>query len=106
MRRILLVNGTELIVLILLACIPLHPLLVGNSFALGLLTLLVQGTTAERVVRHAVGDAADRSIVSTAKLTAVAGGPKARLPSSKANRHIQVLISRAYRNPCGAARLG
>ncbi|HEY5994229.1 MAG TPA: ATP-binding cassette domain-containing protein, partial [Gallionellaceae bacterium] len=40
MKRILLVNGAELAAFILLACIPLHPLLVGNSFALGLLTLL------------------------------------------------------------------
>ena len=37
MKRILLVNGAELIALLLLACIPL---LVSNSYALGLLTLL------------------------------------------------------------------
>src|SRR5512145_1502001 len=37
MKRILLVNGAELIAFILLACIPLA---VNNSYALGLLTLL------------------------------------------------------------------
>ncbi|MDH4274459.1 MAG: ATP-binding cassette domain-containing protein, partial [Gammaproteobacteria bacterium] len=37
MKRILFVNGVELLVLILLACIPLF---VNNSYALGLLTLL------------------------------------------------------------------
>ncbi len=37
MKRILLVNGAELIAFILLACIPL---VVSNSYALGLLTLL------------------------------------------------------------------
>ncbi|MGE5758050.1 MAG: ABC transporter permease subunit, partial [Sideroxydans sp.] len=37
MKRILLINGAELVVLVLLACIPLA---VSNSYALGLLTLL------------------------------------------------------------------
>jgi branched-chain amino acid transport system permease protein len=37
LKRILLVNGAELVAFILLACIPLA---VSNSYALGLLTLL------------------------------------------------------------------